>query len=345
MSSNLPAERPRTVLASLNQGLHGMMEADLRVVVLGEDLLDPYGGAFKVTKGLSTRFPDRVLTTPISEAAIVGLANGMAMRGMRPIAEIMFGDFLMLAGDQLVNHAAKFRWMGNDQFPVPLVVRAPMGGRRGYGPTHSQCLEKHFLGVPGLWVVAPHLLGDPGALLRQATLECDDPVLFIESKACYGKPLETDLSGLNRETFADEAAPFPTTLLQHAGAADGLLCCYGGMTSFCLDAVRQLRDQEGLCLDLAVFTQLSPTPASHLAWLLGKRHPTLCVYAEEGSAMGGWSAEMVAQVEEYRADKNSGTIRHERIGAAHVPLASSRELEAVSIPQVADIVQRVVSCF
>ena len=147
-----------TVLDSLNQSLHQLLDADQRVVVLGEDILDPYGGAFKVTRGLSSRFPGRVLTTPISEAAIVGLASGLALRGLRPIAEIMFGDFLFLAGDQLVNHAAKFRWMYNDEVRVPLVIRAPMGGRRGYGPTHSQSIEKHFMGVPGLWVVAPHVL-------------------------------------------------------------------------------------------------------------------------------------------------------------------------------------------
>ena len=171
----------KTVVDSLNEGLHDLMAADSRVVIVGEDVLDPYGGAFKVTRGLSSRFPGRVYTTPVSEAAIVGLASGLALRGLRPIAEIMFGDFLFLAGDQIVNHAAKFRWMYNDQVSVPLVIRTPMGGRRGYGPTHSQSAEKHFMGVPGLWMVAPSVLSTPGDLLRQATLECDDPVIFIES--------------------------------------------------------------------------------------------------------------------------------------------------------------------
>ncbi|TVR35630.1 MAG: pyruvate dehydrogenase, partial [Spirochaetaceae bacterium] len=100
----------------------------------------------------------------------------------------MFGDFLTLACDQLINHAAKFSWMYGDKVRVPLLVRAPMGGRRGYGPTHSQCLEKHFLGVPGLGVVALHSLGDPGALLRQAILSEEDPLLFIENKTLYSRP-------------------------------------------------------------------------------------------------------------------------------------------------------------
>src|SRR4030042_1241669 len=104
-----------TVLESLNSALHQAFTDNKNVFLLGEDILDPYGGAFKVTRGLSTRFPGRVLTTPISEAAIVGVANGMALRGLRPVAEIMFGDFVTLTADQLANHAAKFRWMYNDR--------------------------------------------------------------------------------------------------------------------------------------------------------------------------------------------------------------------------------------
>ncbi len=172
-----------TVLDRLNYALQHAMDTDERVYLLGEDILDPYGGAFKVTRGLSTKFPERVLTTPISEAAIVGVATGMALRGLRPVAEIMFGDFVTLIADQLVNHASKFRWMYNDQVRVPIVVRTPMGGRRGYGPTHSQSLEKMFLGVPGLKVVAPNALGDPAELLAAAIAD-DDPVLFVEHK-CY----------------------------------------------------------------------------------------------------------------------------------------------------------------
>ena len=119
-----------TVLEALNTSLHDVMAEDDRVYFLGEDILDPYGGAFKVTRGLSSSFPDRVITTPISEAGIVGVAGGMALRGLRPIVEIMFGDFFTLIADQLINHITKFRWMYNDQVNVPIVIRAPMGGRR-----------------------------------------------------------------------------------------------------------------------------------------------------------------------------------------------------------------------
>ena len=150
-----------TILEILNASLHDVMTQDERVYIMGEDILDPYGGAFKVTKGLSTTFPERVITTPISEAGIVGVAAGMALRGLRPIVEIMFGDFFTLIADQLINHITKFKWMYNDQVNVPIVIRAPMGGRRGYGPTHSQSLEKLFLGIPALRVLSPSTISVP----------------------------------------------------------------------------------------------------------------------------------------------------------------------------------------
>ena len=125
---------------SLNSALHKVMSEDERICVIGEDILDPYGGAFKVTKGLSTAFPGRVIGTPVSEAGITGLSIGMAIRGLRPILEIMFGDFITLCADQIINSAAKFSWMYNGQVSVPLVIRTPMGGRKGYGPTHSQTI-------------------------------------------------------------------------------------------------------------------------------------------------------------------------------------------------------------
>ena len=122
----------QTVLESLNQALHKALASDERVYVLGEDILDPYGGAFKVTQGLSTAFPDRTITTPVSEAGIFGVATGMALRGLRPVVEIMFGDFITLIADQLINHAAKFRYIYNEQLSVPIVIRVPMCGSRGY---------------------------------------------------------------------------------------------------------------------------------------------------------------------------------------------------------------------
>jgi pyruvate/2-oxoglutarate/acetoin dehydrogenase E1 component len=331
-----------TVLQSLNQGLHSLFEADPRVVILGEDILDPYGGAFKVTKGLSTRFPERVLATPISEAAIVGLATGLALRGQRPIAEIMFGDFLFLAGDQLVNHAAKFQWMYNDQVRVPMVVRTPMGGRRGYGPTHSQSIEKHFLGAPGLWVVAPHVLDDPGALLKQA-VAYDAPVVFVESKTCYGRDVIDAVPGMQRVRLRDDGSPFATMWLRR-DRADGQVWCYGGMTPHALEAVQRLEHEEGLLMDLVVVSQLSPAPVSHIEQIANATSAGVFCVVEEGGADFGWSAEIAARLQALQnADGRSTTIL--RIGAAAHPIPSSRQQELAALPSAAGIVSAVLNCF
>ena len=142
------------------------MENNPSVFVIGEDIKDPYGGAFKVTKGLSSKFPDRVLTTPISESAIVGFGTGLAISGYRPIVEIMFGDFITLCVDQIVNGASKFKWMYGDNFDVPLVIRTPMGGNRGYGATHSQTLENLFL-VYLMFILYPSIFHNPGDIWSQ----------------------------------------------------------------------------------------------------------------------------------------------------------------------------------
>jgi pyruvate/2-oxoglutarate/acetoin dehydrogenase E1 component len=333
-----------TVLASLNAGLQAALADDQRVIILGEDLLDPYGGAFKVTRALSSQFPDRVLATPISEAAIVAVATGMALRGLRPVVEIMFGDFLFLAGDQIVNHAAKYRAMFNAQVRVPLVIRTPMGGRRGYGPTHSQSLEKHFLGVPGLWVAAPHPLLDPGALLRQ-TIEFDDPVLFIENKIGYGEPVRDAVPGYEIVRLADESSPFPTVWLKPRAPADGLLLCYGGTTPLALSAAQHLRERERLDLGLVAVSQLAPTPVSHLDTILAQTEASVVVTVEEASAEGGWGAGIVATIEQIRDARRLGPVTYRRVGAEHTVIPSARALEDAALPQIGDLVTAVLDCF
>ena len=127
-----------------------LSENDKKIIFLGEDIVDPYGGAFKITKNIKNHFINQIFSTPISEASIVGMCGGLAIKGYKPIVEIMFGDFLSLAFDQILNNLSKFHAMYNQEVSLPLVIRTPMGGGRGYGPTHSQSIEKTFLGISGL---------------------------------------------------------------------------------------------------------------------------------------------------------------------------------------------------
>src|SRR3990167_10407578 len=166
-------------IESINSSLHKLLSENPCVYLIGEDLLDPYGGAFKASKGLSTAYPNQVISTPISEAGIVGFAIGLALCQFNPIVEIMFCDFITLCADQIINGAAKFNWMYAGQIDVPMVIRTPMGGRRGYGPTHSQTLESLFLNVPGISIVAPSTLHNPGLLLEAIVTSTKHPVLFI----------------------------------------------------------------------------------------------------------------------------------------------------------------------
>ena len=330
-----------TVLESLNTALHQAMQVDEKVVLLGEDLLDPYGGAFKVTQGLSSSFPERVWSSPISEAGMVGLAAGMAMRGLKPVVEIMFGDFITLAADQLVNHIAKFRWMYNDQVQVPLVIRTPMGGRRGYGPTHSQTLEKLFLGVPGLKVVAPCDLqikvADAGNLLFNAIQDLD-PVLFIENKLLYLAKLQTPASLPDFEIKTHfQSTHYPTYQLKILGAPPPRLTitAYGYMSTLARQAVLQLAYEHEIFCELIVPTQLSPFQPGLEPLMDSVPRTGNLLTVEEGTLSLGWGAEIITRAAETLGSRLNSA---QRVAAAETPIPASGVLEEAALPGVKEII-------
>jgi 2-oxoisovalerate dehydrogenase E1 component len=318
-----------TVVQSLNQAHHDLMERDERVLLIGEDLLDPYGGAFKVSRGLSTRFPERVRSTPISESAIVGIGGGMSLRGFRPICEIMFGDFLALAADQIINHLAKFHWMYNAQVETPVVVRAPVGGRRGYGPTHSQCIEKIFFGVPGLALVAVSLRHDPGELLKRAVAD-DRPVLFVEQKLLYGKRLKCDPPpGLVLDLPASERdQPYPTGLWRPADEAGGLtVVTYGEMTEIAEEAMARLFDEDEVLPEYVVVAQLAPLGIEPI--LESARRTGRLLVVEEGTEPWGFGAEVLARASEALGPELRACAR---VAAIHIPIPNARPMEDAMLP-------------
>jgi pyruvate/2-oxoglutarate/acetoin dehydrogenase E1 component len=303
------------VVEELTKTLHELMARDRELILLGEDVLDPYGGAFKVSRELSERFPDRVRTTPISEAGLVGFAIGVAMRGHPVIAEIMFGDFLTLCADQLINHASKIPWMYNDAVSVPLIVRTPMGGRRGYGPTHSQSLEKHFCGVPGLNVFAVNQYNSPGALLRQA-YELRQPVLFIENKTLYAKQIDVP-----------RVPPV---------SPDIVLAGYGGSVEICYKAAKLLDEREEISAEVVAIEKLWPFDGAAL--LRAGERCGVVLAVEEGPVGWGFGA---ACAESLLTGGVAG-LCFDTIGAPSHPIPNSRAWELNILPNEDAVAARAV---
>ncbi|MFD5899477.1 2-oxo acid dehydrogenase subunit E2 [Streptomyces sp. NPDC060366] len=285
-----PAPR---VVEALNGALHRLFDERPSLHLLGEDVLDPYGGAFKVTRGLSTRHPDRVLGTPISEAGITGVAGGLALAGDQAVVEMMFGDFAALAFDQVLNLISKSVTMYGERVPMPVVVRCPVGGNRGYGPTHSQSVQKHFLGIPNLALYETSPFHDPYAQLAEALDH--GPAMLFEDKVLYTRRVFRD--GVVDEDHGYTLLGGPTGWAHvtplDAAPADVVLMCPGGTAHRALDAARLLRRQ-GLTTHVLVPARLYPPDLEPVLPLLAGAR--LVAVAEESTAGGTWGAEMAAQV-------------------------------------------------
>jgi pyruvate/2-oxoglutarate/acetoin dehydrogenase E1 component len=281
------------VSENLNLALGDLLADNPALYLLGEDIVDPYGGAFKVTKGLSTRFPDRVLSTPLSEGGIVGVGAGLALAGDGAVVEIMFGDFAALAFDQLVNFASKSTTMYGRRVPMSLVVRCPTGAGRGYGPTHSQSLQKHFIGVPGLTLHEMSPFHDNRRVLADAHATAG-PALFFEDKLLYTRQMFTggkvdDVFGYR---FLD--GDVAQVCVPGTDRFDCALIAPGGLAHRALEAIRSLLlDEEVNCV-LLVPSRLHPFDVDPVLSVL-RSAGAVCV-AEESTAGGTWGAELAQQI-------------------------------------------------
>ncbi|MCZ7648976.1 MAG: thiamine pyrophosphate-dependent enzyme [Planctomycetota bacterium] len=319
------------VVGRLHDALRNHLLQNEKLVLLGEDIAGPYGGAFKVTRQLSLEFPGRVRNTPISEAALVGLGNGLALNGWLPVCEIMFGDFLTLAFDQFLNHAAKFRYMYNEQVKVPLVIRTPMGGRRGYGATHSQSLEKHWLGVPHTRVLALHHRFDPYELVDRLLSNADRPTLLIENKLLYG--LKTDAPPPRGFVVEHSDETFPTTRLRPLTEPDLVIFCYGGLLPEAEQAADRLFEEHDLAAEIVCPACLYPFNAAPLEESLRRTGKLLIV--EEGQGFAALGAEVLAQL----AERGAAPARVRRLAAPAHPIPSSGPLEKALLPGAAQLVE------
>ena len=303
--------------AAINKALADAMEADPSVVLLGEDIGAP-GGPFGVTRGLMTRFgAQRVRDTPISEAAIAGMAVGAALTGVKPVVEIMFMDFMTFAMDAIVNQAAKAHFMFGGQCSVPMVVRTPHGGSLNAGPQHSQCLEAWFAHVPGLKVVVPSNPADAYGLLRAAIAD-PDPVIFVENKALYA----------SKGQLEADAAPIAigSARICRPGQ-DVTLVSYGATVHAAIKAAEVLA-AAGSSVEVIDLRSIQPWDEELVA--ASVERTGRLVIAHEAVTPFGVGAEIAATITERCFGRLQAAPL--RVGAPFMPVPFARALERAYIP-------------
>lgn len=314
---------------AIRQALSEEMSRDASVYILGEDVT--LGGPFGATKGLVEEFGDRrVLNTPISEGTIVGLATGAAAVGLRPVVEVMFTDFITLAMDQLVNHAAKLHYMTGGQLRIPLTLRVQGGVGGGYGAQHSQSLEAWFLHVPGLKVVAPATPADARGLLRTAIRD-DNAVVYLEHRGLYWSRGEVP--------GRQKLVPFGQAAIRRAGE-DVTVLAWSKMVNVAVQAAAKLED-EGIDVEVIDARSLSPLD---LETIVGSvRRTGRLIIAHEAVETGGVGGEIAARVQEEAFQYLKAPVL--RAAAAFSPVPASPELERAFVPNeetVCDAVRRII---
>jgi pyruvate dehydrogenase E1 component beta subunit len=320
------------IAEALREAIAEEMERDERVFCIGEDIGVPggWGGAFTVTLGLEKRFPDRMIDTPIAELGLFGVACGAAMMGMRPIADVQYGDFLLLAADQIINNIAKMRYMSGGQITMPLVIRAPIGAT-GRGSQHAQSLERYFIGVPGLKVVAVSNAYDAKGMLKAAVRD-DNPVMIFEHKLLYGsKGARAEVGAVDATSdIPDEpyTIPLDKAAVRREGS-DVTILGWLLMLHHALEAARQLAD-EGISAEVIDVRSLSPLDLETIGASVQKTGRVVVV--EEGPRRGSVSAEIAASILENAGESLRCPIR--RVASADVPVPFTPVLENAYRPDV-----------
>ena len=323
----------------INFFFNKIFKKDKKLFFLGEDIDDPYGGAFKISKGLKTKYKNQVLSTPISEASIVGLASGMSMNGYKPIVEIMFGDFLTLTFDQVVNNLSKFHDMYNKGVSNPMIIRTPMGGRRGYGPTHSQSIEKFFLGVHGLNVYAINTLF-PIQNIYYDAFKHFGPSLVVENKTQYNFVLE-DLQSQKFSQFkikSDQENFLNNLSLTDFSEDKATVICYGGLTELVIEYVFDYYIETEIALNILVLSKLNPL--NYAAIKKNLKNSNIVFFVEESDGRYGLSSEIISKLSE---DKDYRNKKFQRISSNEGVIPSSIEQEndfLVNKEKFFDIVNR-----
>src|SRR5574339_963991 len=319
-----------TYAQALNEALREEMRADPRVFLMGEDI-GHHGGIFRVTKDLIDEFgADRVRETPISESRFVGLGIGAAMVGMRPVVELLFMDFALVAADQIVNQAAKLRYMAGGTLSIPIVIRAQQGGGRGNGAQHSQSFESWFAQVPGLIIVAPSTPADAKGLLKSSIRE-GNPVVFIEHKLLYNTKGDVP--------DADYSIPIGKAEIKRDGR-DITIVSYSRTLLFSLEAAATL-SEKGIEAEVIDLRTIEPLDMDTILESVKGTGRLLVVHESHNNC--GIGAEIITRTYEQAPDTLIMPPR--RLGAKHVPIPVAEPLETAVLPQTDDIVRAVEAMF
>jgi len=313
-----------TYREALNQAMCEEMVRDDRVFLMGEEVAE-YNGAYKVSQGMLEKFgPKRVIDTPITELGFAGLGVGAAMAGLRPVIEFMTWNFAILALDQIVNAAAKMKYMSGGQYSVPMVFRGAGGSAARVGAQHSQSLENWIANVPGLKVVMPSNPADAKGLLK-ASIRDNDTVIFIENEINYG-----DVGSVPE---GDYIIPLGKADIKRAGS-DVTIVAHSRMTGFALAAAVELAKQG---IDAEVIDPRTIRPLDEQTILASVAKTNRVVTVEEGWRFAGIGAEISARIMEKGFDDLDGPVI--RVTGKEVPMAYAANLEAMTLPSVADIVE------
>jgi pyruvate dehydrogenase E1 component beta subunit len=317
-----------TYRQALNDTLAEELARDPNVYLMGEEI-GKFEGSYKITAGLLQKFgPKRVVDTPIAEMGFVGMAAGSAMLGLRPVVEIMTINFILMAVDQVVNHASKIQYMFGGQSKVPMVIRTPSGGVGQLAATHSQSFENWFAYCPGMKVVAPSTPYDAKGLLR-ASIRDDDPVVFIESLPLYdtkGEVPEND----------DFTVPIGMAEVKKEGT-DITVVAYSRMTYVAMQVAKKLEEEQGLSVEVVDLRSLRPLDRPTIVNSVKKTNRAVII--EEDWRSYGIGAEIAATIQEEAFDYLDAPIR--RVAGLEVPLPYAEHLSRASKPDAQDLVDAI----
>ncbi len=332
------------ISSRLNNALNDILKKDKSAILIGEDIKDPYGGAFKVTKDLTKKFSKQIIQTPISEAGFVGMATGMMLKGINPIVEIMFNDFLALISDIIINSSTKIPELSRNKKKLgKLLIRTPGGGGRGYGPIHSQNLEKIFFGFPNLEIVSPNILIDPYITLRDIYNSELNVKIFLENKLDYAKEIISNDFLIDNEFKTESLSKHLETKIlsnsKNLREPNIFMICYGGTTERTIFAAKKLLLEEEITSSIIVPSKIYPADEDLKKLLSEIKKPVLII--EDGYNDNGWGSYILNLFSELNNFLNFKKIR--LLGPKKSIIPASITKEKKHFIQDEDIVKQSIS--